>query len=98
MTVQNNLPVRPLSEALFVKVSLKVCLDIADKACRSATEAGPVSFIPGSIAMKNLSRRRQELLRELARINRQILETQKSIVEIESKIGRLRGQPQTKAA
>ena len=49
--------------------------------------------------MKNdLTARRQELLRELDQINRQILDTQKSIAQIESKIGSLQDRPQTKAA
>jgi hypothetical protein len=46
----------------------------------------------------NLNIRRQELLRELDRINRQILETQKGIAQIESKIGSLQDRPQAKAA
>ncbi len=45
-----------------------------------------------------LKARRQELLHELDRINRQILETQKSITQIESKIGGLQDPPKTKAA
>jgi chromosome segregation ATPase len=49
--------------------------------------------------MKNDSNgRRQELLRELDRINRQILETQKNIAQIESKIGNLQDRPQARAA
>jgi chromosome segregation ATPase len=46
----------------------------------------------------NLKARRQELLRELDRINRQILETQKSMAQIESKIGSLQDRAQGKAA
>ena len=46
----------------------------------------------------NLNERRQELLRELDRVNRQILETQKSIAEIESTIGSLQDRPQANAA
>lgn len=46
----------------------------------------------------NLNGRRQELLRELDRVNRQILETQKNIAQIENKIGSLQDRPQTKAA
>jgi len=46
----------------------------------------------------NLIGRRQELLRELDRVNRQILETQKNIAQLESKIVSLRDRPQTKAA
>jgi hypothetical protein len=46
----------------------------------------------------NLHGRRQELLRELDRLNRRILETQKNIAQIESKIGSLKDRPQAKAA
>jgi chromosome segregation ATPase len=46
----------------------------------------------------NLKAYRQELLRELDRINREILETQKSIAQVESKIGSLQDRPQAKAA
>ena len=46
----------------------------------------------------DLQARQQELLRELDRINRQILETQKSIAHIESKIGSLQDRTQAKAA
>jgi hypothetical protein len=46
----------------------------------------------------NLNSRRQELLRELALVNRQILETQKNIAEIESKIGNLQDLAHAKAA
>ena len=45
----------------------------------------------------NLQTRRQELLRELDRIQRQILATQKSIAQIESKIGNRQDQLQAKA-
>ena len=45
----------------------------------------------------SLKSRRQELLRELDRVNRQILKTQKNIAQIESKIGSFQDQPQAKA-
>ena len=48
--------------------------------------------------MKNLNDRREKLLCELDRINRQIVETQKSITQIERKIGSLQDRPQAKAA
>jgi len=46
----------------------------------------------------DLKARRQELLRELDRINRQILETQESIAQTESKIASLQDRPQANAA
>jgi hypothetical protein len=46
----------------------------------------------------NLNERRQELLRELDLVNRQILETQKSIAQIVNKIGSLQDRPQAIAA
>jgi hypothetical protein len=46
----------------------------------------------------NLQARRQELLRALDRINRQILEKKKSIAHIENKIGSIQDRPQAKAA
>ena len=45
-----------------------------------------------------LQARRQELLRELNQINRQILKTQKSVVQIKSKLDSLPARPQAKAA
>jgi hypothetical protein len=46
----------------------------------------------------SLQIRRQKLLRELNGIDRQILEAQKSIAQLENKIGSLQSRPQTKAA
>ena len=46
----------------------------------------------------DLNSRREELVRELDWINRQIIETQKSIAEFESKISSLQDRPQAKAA
>jgi hypothetical protein len=46
---------------------------------------------------ESLNARRQTLLRELDRVNRQILETRKSMVQIETKIATLQS-PQAKAA
>jgi hypothetical protein len=52
----------------------------------------------GKTTMKeSLNARRQTLLRELDRVNRQILETRKSMVQIESKIAMLQS-PQARAA
>jgi predicted phage-related endonuclease len=60
--------------------------------------SGQIQRIAESTIMKSLDKRRQELLRELAQINRQIVETQKSITQIESKIDGLQDCPQAKAA
>ena len=55
-------------------------------------------LLRGGTTMNSSNGRRQELVRELDRINREILKTQKSITQIESKIGSLQDRPQVKAA